>query len=139
MVDDTSLALRPERIAAGYFLAQAIVGIGLWVAVATSGSVHDWIDLLPSHPPVTDAFFVADLVVGVVGSTLSAIALWRRSPWALPVVAFTTGGIVYPTLYLVAYVAWAGEGRNVLSIMVPPSTLSCWFTYQTYRAGRRVS
>lgn len=127
----------PDRVYAGYFVAQAAVGVALWVALATSPRVADWIDLLPSHPSVTDSFFLADLFVGVLGSALSAVALGRGARWAFPVVAFTAGGMVYPTIYLMNYLALTGVGRNVLAIMIPPSTLTCWITFQLFRAARR--
>ncbi len=131
-------ALRPERLYAWYFLAQAAVGMGLWVAFAGSSTARGWFDLVPSHRAVTQAFFLADLLVGVLGSILSAWALETRASWTLPIVAFTAGGMVYPTLYLVAWVALTGTaaGRTCLTIMIPPSTITCWITYQTFRTRR---
>jgi hypothetical protein len=129
---------RPERLYAWYFGVQAVVGIGLWVAFAGSTTVRSWFDLVPSNHAVTDAFFLADLLVGVLGSGLSAWALETGATWTLPIVAFTAGGMVYPTLYLVAWVAITGThaGRTCLVIMIPPSTITCWITYQLYRTSR---
>ena len=50
----------------------------------------------------------------------------------MPVLAFTTGGIVYPTLFLVCWVALAGTGEATLAIMLPPSVLSSWVTWRTW-------
>ena len=82
-----------------------------------------------------DAFVFADVLVVVVGSLLSAWALRSRAPWTVAVAAFTAGGIVYPTLYLVGWVSFTGAGALCLAIMIPPSILTCWIAYQTYRTS----
>jgi hypothetical protein len=129
--------LRTERIFAGYFLLQAVTGIVFWVLLDNVHSVRKVFELAPANHEVTNAFFLADLLVGVVGSFLTAYALDRNARWALPIAAFTTGGIVYPTLYLVLWVSHTQVGGGCLAIMIPPSTLSTWITYQTWRAGIR--
>ena len=130
--------MRPERIFAGYMALQALVGVLFWVALGASPPVRSWIELMPERHVVTDAFIFADLVVGITGSLLSAWGLAARKGWVVPVVAFTAGGLVYPTLYLVGWVALAGTGKGALclGIMLPPATLSTWIAYQTYRGTR---
>ncbi len=128
--------MRPERIYAAYLAAEAIVGVLLWVAFAASTTVRGWFDLMPAHHAVTDAFVLADLLVAVVGSALSAWGVDARKSWAVPMVAFTAGAMVYPTLYLVAWVSFAGTGTACLAIMVPPAILTCWIAYQTWRTSR---
>ncbi|HVN51495.1 MAG TPA: hypothetical protein VMT43_08685 [Acidimicrobiales bacterium] len=123
---------RPERIYAAYLAAQAIVGLLLWIAYATSGRVRGWFELLPSHRPVTDSFALADVLVAVVASALSAWAVDRSRSWAVPAVAFTAGAMVYPTFYLIAWVSLSGTGRAALTIMLAPATLTCWIAYQTW-------
>ena len=128
-----------EPIFVAYFVVQAIVGIGLWVALATSSTVRSWFELRPDTHAVMDAFVFADVAVVVVGSLLSAWGLRTGARWTVAVVAFTAGGIIYPTLYLVGWVSFTGAGALCLAIMVPPSTLTCWIAYQTYAADRRAS
>lgn len=131
----TTAGLKPERIFAGYMALQAAAGVGFWVLLRASGTVRGWIELLPAEHAVTDAFLFADLAVGVVGSALSAWGLWAGRRWALPAVAFTTGGIIYPTLFLLSWVAYTGEGTPCLAVMVPPSILSTWVLVQTWRTS----
>jgi len=127
---------RPERIYAAYLAAQAVVGLLLWVAYAASGTVRGWFELLAGHRPVTDSFVLADLLVAVVASALSAWGVDRNRSWAVPAVAFTAGAMVYPTFYLVAWVSFTGTGRAALTIMLAPATLTCWIAYQTWRTNR---
>jgi hypothetical protein len=121
-----------QRVFAGYMALQALVGVLFWTALAASPRIRSVFDLMPSHHEVTDAFFLADLLVGVVGSALGAWGLWTAARWTVPVLAFTTGGIVYPTLFLVCWVALAGTGEATLAIMLPPSVLSSWVTWRTW-------
>ena len=83
-----------------------------------------------------DAFFLADVLVGVVGSALAAWALWSDARWAVPVTAFTTGGIVYPTLFLVCWVAMVGTGQACLAIMLPPAVLGSFVTWRVWVIDR---
>ena len=128
--------MKPNRIFAGYMALQAVTGILFWVLLVASPRVRSVFDLMPSKHAVTDAFFLADLLVGVIGSAAGAFALWIDASWSVPVVAFTTGGIVYPTLFLVVWVALVGTGAACLAIMLPPATLSSWVAYQTWRSHR---
>ena len=124
-----------EPVYIGYFVAQAVVGVVLWAGLAASPTVRSWFELRPDTHAVMDAFVFADVLVVVVGSLLSVWGLRTAAPWAVPVVAFTAGGVVYPTLYLVGWVSFAGSGSLCLAIMVPPATLTCWIAYQTYRTS----
>jgi len=121
-----------QRVFAGYMALQALVGVLFWTALAASPRIRSVFDLMPAHHEVTDAFFLADLLVGVVGSAFGAWGLWTAARWTVPVLAFTTGGIVYPTLFLVCWVALAGTGEATLAIMLPPSVLSSWVTWRTW-------
>jgi hypothetical protein len=123
------------RVFAGYMALQAVVGVLFWTGLAASSQIRETFELLPSHHPVTDAFILADMVVGVGGSALAAWGLWSDARWTVPVVAFTTGGIVYPTLFLVCWVAMAGTGAATLAIMIPPSVLSLYVTWRTWRSS----
>ncbi|MCU0270448.1 MAG: hypothetical protein MUF83_17620 [Acidimicrobiales bacterium] len=122
--------------AAVYFALQAVAGVVLWIGVAVSDQVRSWLELVPARPEVTDAFFPADVVV-IVSSALAAWALWRARPWALVPVWCTVGGVVYPTVYLGAWVASTeGSGDVALGIMVVTSALSCGAAVLVWRAGR---
>jgi hypothetical protein len=125
-----------RQIFSGFLVAQALVGIGLWVLMAVAPDVRAGFELDENQPAVMDAFVFADLFVIVLGSVACARLLWRGSPAAVPMVAFLAGAIVYPTLFLVGWVALVGTGSLCLVIMVPPSILTCWVAWQTWRALR---
>jgi hypothetical protein len=125
-----------DRVFAIYFVLQAAVGVVFWLILDSSGSLREVFELFPARPAVTDAFFLADALV-IVTSLLSAWALSGARSWAVPMVAFTAGGMVYPTLYLVAWVAMEGTGAACLAIMVPPSVLTSWIAYETWKGHHR--
>jgi hypothetical protein len=127
-------SIRAERVYAGYFAAQAVCGVVLWVLLASSGTFRSWFELMPDRHVVMDAFAFADVGLVVVGSVLSAWALEADKPWAVPALAFTAGAVMYPTLYLVDWVAVTGKGALCLAVMVPTATLSSWITYQVWRS-----
>lgn len=124
------------RLYVGYLVAQAGVGVLWWVALAASTTARSWFEMLPERRAVMDAFIFGDLVVIIGGSLLGARGVRDKKRWALPVVAFTAGGLVYPTLYLLAWVSYTGKGAASLFAMVVPSTLTSWLAYQLYKAQR---
>ena len=125
------------RIYAGYLALQAFLGVVQWVLVAVSPTVRGGYEILGSHRAVTNAFAVADIVT-IVASALSAWALAKDRPWAVPMLAFTLGAVFYPTVYLLGWMAFSGDAPTVaLAEMVVVSTLTGWITYQTWRASRR--
>jgi hypothetical protein len=121
------------RVFGVYLVVQAVVGLAFWVGLAASEDVRELFELVPEIRSVTTAWLLADLLVGVLGSALGAYALWRDRSWALPVIAFTTGGIVYPTVMLVSWVLMEDTGLATLAIMVPPSVISSYVTWWVWR------
>lgn len=123
-----------ERVAAAWFALQAVLGVVLWIGIGTSDVVREAFDLVPARAAVTDAFFLADMVV-VATSAVAAWALVRRRRWALVAVGATVGGVVYPTAYLLSWVR-ANDGDNAvaLAVMLMTSVLSCWAAYLAWRA-----
>lgn len=134
---DAAVAERVRRsnalVLAAYLVVQAVVGVGFWVGLAVSPEVRRLFELVPEVPAVTDVWLYSDLFVGVVGSSLGAYALWAGARWALPVIAFTTGGIVYPTIMLATWVLSEDTGLATLAIMVPPSVISLGVTWWVWR------
>jgi hypothetical protein len=124
------------RVFAAYLLLQAVVGILFWVALEWSPDIRKLFELTATNDDVTDAFFLADLLVGVAGSAAGAWALWSDARWGAPVVAFTAGGLVYPTLFLVAWVARTDTGDACLLIMVPPSIITSSIAWWATAARR---
>jgi hypothetical protein len=126
-----------EVAAAGFYALQVIFGVVLWIAIGTSDLVRSWHELVPGRPQVTDAFFTPDVVL-LVSSALAAWALWRGRSWAMVPVLFTLGGMIYPTAYLVGWVAQTdGTGEVALSIMLIASALNGGAALLVWRARRR--
>lgn len=123
-----------RRVFALYFLAQAAVGLFFWFVVTGSDEGRRLFELVPGHPRVTDAFLWADLLA-VATSLGCAWGLSIGAHWVMPLVAFTTGCIVYPTVYLLAWVSTSAGGRHCLLIMVPPSVIGIWITHRLWRSG----
>jgi hypothetical protein len=120
-------------VATVYFVAQAAVGVLLWIGYASSPQMRSWFGLA-ARPAVTAAFAWPDLAVIVVASLASAATIASRSRWAIPLTALTAGAVLYPTVYLVGWVVTTtGSGGWTLLIMIPPAVLTCWFAYRLMR------
>jgi hypothetical protein len=126
-----------ELAAAAYFVLQAAFGVLLWVGADASDVVRSWLELVSERPQVTDGFLPADAVV-IASSALAAWALWRGRSWAMVPVWFTVGGIVYPTVYLVGWVATTdGTGEIALAMMLLASVLCCGAALVAWRSRHR--
>jgi hypothetical protein len=127
-----------RRRCAAYLALQAVLGVAFWVLMASSESWRSHLELMAEHPPVTDAFAIADIFGVVTASAAGAWALDNGRPWAVPAVWFAAGGIVYPTLYLFGWVAFSptGTGGLLLVAMCVVSGLTCWVAVQTWRLFR---
>lgn len=118
---------------AGYYIAQALVGIALWSVAMTVPMVRSWLDIVPEHRGFVDAFLYPDIAVIVVASILSAWGVAVGARWAPAPAAFTAGAVLYPTLYLVGWVSLTGgAGASALAIMVPPAMLSALIALQVW-------
>ena len=126
-----------SHVCAGYMALQAFAGVLFWAVLWSSPAIREVFELVPSRPAVTDAFFLADLVVGVGGSAVAAWGFWTGARWAVTAAAFATGGILYATLFLACWVPAEGTGAATLAIMLPPSALSSWVTWRAWRLGPR--
>jgi len=129
---------RFEGIYVAYYVAQALVGVALWITVATSKALHDWMQIDPTKHAVADAFAFPDLAIIVVASLASAAALWGDRSGAVPLTALTAGAVLYPTVYLVGFIALSGgtTGTFAFTIMIPPSCLSSWIAYHVWSVRR---
>jgi hypothetical protein len=125
-----------ERLYAGYLAAQAVLGVAWWWALTGSATVRGWFELMPGEPQVMDAFVFADVGLVVVGSALGAWGLLAGKAWTTPVLWFTSGAIVYPTIYLFGWLSFTSEGGLLLGAMVVVSTFTCWIAWQVWRSGR---
>lgn len=124
-----------ERIFAGYFVLQAVVGVAYWAVFETVPAVRTLIDIAPDRHVVMDAWLFADGITVLV-SLASVWAIERQRSWVVPITAFTAGCLVYPTLFLVGWVAFTEVGAGCLLTMVPPSIITSWIAYHLWQARR---
>jgi hypothetical protein len=127
---------QPVRVYAGYFALQAVAGIAFWVLVATVGPIREVFEMSKDEHAVTDSFLFADIVIGIIGSAICAWGLWGGRRWAGASALFVAGGLVYSAIYLAGWVAFTGESGGLLALMIPPSSLSAWSSYQGWRLTR---
>ena len=121
------------QVSAGYLALQAAAGVVLWILIAASDTVRSGFEMSEDHPEVTDAFFWADLAV-IITSAVAAWALVTARSWAPVAVAAQLGGVVYPTVLLVAFVnATGGTAAPALAVMVVVSVCSAWATAMAWR------
>jgi hypothetical protein len=100
---------RRTRWALGWFAGQATATVVWWLLLAVSDRVRGWFEMSDDRA-VLSSFVLADLVLIVGGSLVTAVALWRRAQWAGWVAMATAGAVAYATLYLVAWKANGGDG-----------------------------
>ena len=125
-----------RRVYGGYFLLQAVAGIGFWVVVGSNPAVREAFEMSAQQHAVTNSYLFADIALGIIGSGVGGAALWRGSRWGTAVVLFVAGGMVYATIYLIGWVAFTGDGGRLLALMVVPSTLSAFCAAQAWRLTR---
>jgi hypothetical protein len=125
-----------RRVYGGYFLLQAVAGIGFWVAVAAVPAVRRVFEMSSRQHAVTDSYLFADIAIGIIGSAVAGAGLWRGARWGAAVALFVAGGMVYATIYLIGWVSFTGDGGGLLALMVVPSTLSAWCAAQSWRLHR---
>lgn len=129
---------RLRLVAVLYLAAQAVAGIVFWSLTHGIGAVRAEVDLVAGLPAVTDSFLLPDAAV-VLTSAAAAWGVHGRTRWATVVAALTAGGLLYPTLYLVAWVPAAETGVLALAVMVPPTVVTSWITWQLWRSDDAAS
>lgn len=125
--------VRQRSLSSGYLALQAVLAIIWWLALLSSPTARAWFELVPDKRQALDSFLLADLVMFVGGSIVSAWGVWRHAPWAVPATAFTAGGITYATLYLLGWVAIA---RSAPAGVVPMAVSAIATSAIAYRVWR---
>lgn len=112
-----------RRVSVMVLAAQAGLALASWFGLVVSPTVRDWFELDAGRRDVLSAFFLADLVVIVVGSAVAAVAVARDVSWAARCVAWVAGGFAYAALYLLVWMllvwmAFGGHGAAGLPPMI---------------------
>jgi hypothetical protein len=122
----------PSLLAAA-LAAQGVLGAVWWCFLAFTPDIRHSFELVPERHQVLDAFFVADAVIFIGGSAVSAWAVRRRATWAAAVLLFTAGGTAYATLYLAQWVAVSGTGAAGLVPMAMATALTTAIAFDAWR------
>ena len=128
-----AVARLEQQVCAGYLVVQTVGGIVQWAAVYAWATWRKGYELVPEHPEVTDGFLVPDILL-IVASALAAWGVWRARSWAVPATAVVAGLVIYPTVYLVAWVlGHQGRGGIALAVMVPTAMCAVAVAARTWR------
>lgn len=125
-----------RRWAAGYLAAQAAAVVVWWAALATSPRVRGWFEMDADRRDLLTAFAAGDAVVLALGSALAAAGLARGARWAVVAAATVTGGCLYATLLLAAWVGLGGDGAVGLVPMVAATAAGAAATFVASSDGR---
>lgn len=124
-------------VAGVYFAIQAVNGSILWAVSTRSDTVRSWLEVDAARRAVTNGFAAADLAVIVLGSLLAAAGLLLGRRWGVAAALVTTGAVLYPTAFLVAWVATVPGAETMgLALMIPTSVVSALASWLAWRSLR---
>jgi hypothetical protein len=118
----------PIRITVAYLIAQAILVTAWWLIIALLPDARDWFRPTGAPDSMLLAFWIADLVCIVLASLLAASLVHRRDPRRLMVLAFTSGALVYGTLYCATLTWLTGEAWLGVILMIPATAATLAIT-----------
>lgn len=140
-----------SRLTAIYFAVQALLGLAWWIGLGISDAFREV--FTPSGYPETHiaTFLIADAVLFVGGSALTAVLAYRRSPRVVAFQFVTLGAVLYATLHCLGLVVeagdqwpaavlmgWSSVGTLVFATLSRPSHGGLpSFPMRTYRFGSR--
>jgi hypothetical protein len=96
------------RPSVAYLIAQSLLVAAWWLLLAVNPDVRAWFRPAESPDLMLLAFWLADLVCVVAGSAFAAWLVHRRHARRGAALWFTSGAIVYGTLYSMAVTAMSG-------------------------------
>jgi protein-S-isoprenylcysteine O-methyltransferase Ste14 len=116
--------MRPRRIVASYFFIQAISTAAWWGLLIAYPPSLKWFQ--PNDWPVESflSFWLADFVLLIAGSMITAVGVWRLSDWAGNAVWAIVAVVWYPTLVCIATSIQTGEAWIASAMMVCMAGLS---------------
>jgi len=118
----------PVHLAVAYLIAQAILVTGWWLILALLPDARDWFRPTGAPDSMLLAFWIADLICIVVASLLAAWLLHRRDPRRVVVLAFTSGALLYGTLYCATLTWLTGEAWLGVILMIPATAATLGIT-----------
>lgn len=124
----TSRRMPLIRIWGAYLVCQGIAGAVWWGCLIGVPSTRDYFKPPAAPDWAILAFWFADVTVFVTGSLLSALFVFKESPWAKPILWFTTGGVSYAALYCLGLSLLTGTVWLASAAMLPAMAITLWIS-----------
>lgn len=118
----------PFRITVAYLIAQAILVTAWWLVLALLPEARDWFRPTGAPDSMLLAFWLADLVCIVLASLLAAWLVHRRDRRRVAMLSFTSGALLYGTLYCATLTWFTGEAWLGVILMIPATTATLAIT-----------
>lgn len=116
------------RIWGVYLVCQGLAGAAWWGCLVGMPLTRDCFKPPGAPDWAILAFWLADLLLFVVGSLLSAVFVFRGSALARPVLWFTAGGVSYASLYCVGLSLLTGTVWLASAAMLPAMAITLWIS-----------
>ena len=107
-----------------YLISQSVLVAIWWMAIALMPDLRDWFRPAGAPDVMLLSFWLADFVCIVFGSALAALWLHRRDRRRTPALWFTSGALVYATLYCIGVASMSGEAWLGVLLMAPAAVVT---------------
>jgi hypothetical protein len=118
----------PFRITVAYLIAQAILVTAWWLVLALLPEARDWFRPTDAPDSMLLAFWLSDLVCIVLASLVGAWLVHRHDPRRVAVLSFTSGALLYGTLYCATLTWLTGEAWLGAMLMIPATAATLAIT-----------
>lgn len=115
---------RTSRLYVVYLSVQSILVAVWWMVIATRPDVRDLFRPVDAPDLMLMSFWLADMVCVASGSAIAAFMIHRREARRLPALWFTSGAMVYATLYCIVITAMTGEAILGMLLMAPATAIT---------------
>lgn len=116
------------RPAVAYLIAQSILVAGWWLVIVLMPDVRAWFRPNDAPDSMLLAFWLADVVCIVLASACAAWLVHRRDPRRVVLLAFTSGALVYASLYCATLTILTGDAWLGVLMMIPATAATLAIT-----------
>jgi hypothetical protein len=116
------------RLATAYLIAQSILVAAWWLVIVLMPDVRGRFRPNDAPDSMLLAFWLADVVCIVLASAVSAWLVLRRDPRRVVSLAFTSGALVYASLYCATLTFLTREAWLGVVLMIPATAATLAIT-----------